>query len=126
MVPLIAGCEVVLFIATMGADGFADFVEGFFTELMISIGDRLLLEKILAVIGVMRAFIALWTRTRGWFWSILLNVLSFLKLKQRGKVTYNMKRDINNDHAIEDEDDEEGVEQKKVSGGEDEMDNEDE
>ena len=40
------GAEVVLFVATMGADDFNDFCEGYFVELILGIFERLVRKAI--------------------------------------------------------------------------------
>jgi hypothetical protein len=45
--PLSVSLETVLFVSTMGADSFIDFIDGYFTELVLGIFERLVLGSII-------------------------------------------------------------------------------
>jgi len=70
--PLGASCEVVLFVATMGADDFNDFCQGYFVELLIGIFERLALGSILRIINTYLAILLRFVRTRSWMWDFVI------------------------------------------------------
>eukprot|EP00927_Polykrikos_kofoidii_P032251 TRINITY_DN27535_c0_g1_i1.p1 TRINITY_DN27535_c0_g1~~TRINITY_DN27535_c0_g1_i1.p1 ORF type:complete len:1110 (+),score=252.25 TRINITY_DN27535_c0_g1_i1:164-3331(+) len=73
-VPLSTACSVVLFIGTLGANDFQDFIEGFFIELLIGIVDRLVLVFIFRALDQAQYMVARWVRTRSWLWTCLLTI----------------------------------------------------
>ena len=52
-VPLIAACDVVFFIATMGADDFMDFVGGFLMELILYVVLRLVYGSVVDLLSLL-------------------------------------------------------------------------
>ncbi|EER11211.1 hypothetical protein Pmar_PMAR014510 [Perkinsus marinus ATCC 50983] len=74
LIPLLAACEVVLFIATMGADNFQDFAESFFVELLLKIADRLVFGSVFQWIDYYATTAMEWLRTRSFLWSTFLAI----------------------------------------------------
>merc|ERR1719158_1283449 len=115
-VPMVTGCEVVLFIATMGADNFMDFTEGFFVELLIGIFDRLLLGSILDFVYGVNAQFKAWIRTRSWFWSLMIRLGQLLNKPMLG----NFSKQEDDEEAEQEECEPTAVEEameEHISGG---------
>jgi len=101
--PLGAACEVVLFVATMGADDFKDFCDGYFVELNFGVIERLLLGSVVQFINqyVFQAIDFL--KTRSWLWSI---VMLFSGGKTQWGLSYNeVEAEDEDEDVMEDEDD---------------------
>jgi len=72
LVPLSGAVNVVLFIGTLGANDFTDFCEGFFIELLLGIGERLVLGTIIERVNKAVSAFVFWVRTRSWFWNFIM------------------------------------------------------
>jgi hypothetical protein len=100
--PLSSTCEVVLFVATMGADDFIDFIDGFFTELILAIVERLVLGTVIEFMEETAGNMADWIRSRGWWWTTMMTLTGGSYQKIGGGYLYNM--DDPDDMSEEDED----------------------
>ena len=72
--PLSAACEVVLFLATMGANDFMDFIDGYFIELILAIAERLLLQSVVSFLDSTFMAANRWVKSRTWYWSMIMFV----------------------------------------------------
>jgi hypothetical protein len=101
--PLGAACEVTLFVATMGADDFKDFCDGYFVELVFGVAERLILGSVVQFINsYVTAFIE-FVKTRSWLWSIVMLVSG--GRTQWGLAYNQVEAEDEDEDVMEDEDD---------------------
>merc|ERR1719261_789512 len=104
--PLGAACEVTLFVATMGADDFKDFCDGYFVELNFGVGERLLLGSVVQFINTYISMFIEFIKTRSWLWSI---VMLFSGGRTQWGLAFNQVEAEDEDEDIMEDEDDSGV-----------------